>query len=154
MPADPPGSTPDSTGDTSSKAGNPRLAYIFLNTWGQLLGDHGFAPDPGSVERTAHAVVIYHYTRPEHVEAILAPDSGLRARIWGDYSELSSDLAEGDLAEGFLEPLPRWLAASPYFGDLGREMMRAYVGNILLRLEVPAGFPNLYVADNAHNLEC
>ena len=43
---------------------------------------------------------------------------------------------------------------SPYFGDLGVEMLREYVGDILLRIEVPVDFPGLYVADYAHMLEC
>jgi len=127
---------------------------LFLNDWGQLLGDHGFIPDPGTIERTANGVVLYHYTHPEHVDAILAPDSGLRARIYVNYSELSAEFTEGAMAEGFLEPFPQWLAASPYFGDLGIEMMRAFVGNFLLRIVVPKDFPGLYVADCAHVLEC
>jgi hypothetical protein len=32
--------------------------------------------------------------------------------------------------------------------------VRAYVGNLLLRIEVPIDFPGLYVADYAHSLEC
>jgi hypothetical protein len=127
---------------------------VFLNNWRELLGDNGYTPDPGTVERTGDNVVLYHYTRPEHLEAIMAPGSGLRARIWMDASEISPELGEGNLAEGFLEPMPQWLTASPYFSDLGLEMARDYIGNLLLRIEVPIGYAGLYVADYAHTLEC
>ena len=33
-------------------------------------------------------------------------------------------------------------------------MLRAVAGDVLLRVELPATFPGLYVADFAHNLEC
>lgn len=33
-------------------------------------------------------------------------------------------------------------------------MMRQYIGDRLLRIEVPDAFPGLYVADDAHILEC
>ncbi len=131
-----------------------RLGDLFLDNWRELLGDHGFTPDPGKVERTANGVAFYHYTRPEHLNAILAPDSGLRARRPVVYSELSDEFTGGYLVEGLLEPLPRWVTATPYFRNLGLEMLQAYVGNLLLRVEVPSDFPGLYVADYAHCLEC
>lgn len=58
------------------------------------------------------------------------------------------------LSEGFLEPFPKWLTDSPYFGDVGMEMVKRYIGNVLLRIEVPNDFPGLFVADYAHCLEC
>jgi hypothetical protein len=42
----------------------------------------------------------------------------------------------------------------PYFGDFALVMLRRYVGDTLLRIQVPADFPGLYVADMAHNFEC
>ena len=42
---------------------------------------------------------------------------------------------------------------SPYFGDLGYEMLKKYVGDLLLRVEAPRDFPGLYVADYGHMLE-
>jgi hypothetical protein len=58
------------------------------------------------------------------------------------------------MVEGLLSPLPQWLTASPYFGDLGIEMFRLYIGSVLLRIEVPLTFQDLYIADYAHILEC
>src|SRR5437868_7146123 len=90
-----------------------RLCDIFLRQRGALLGDHGFAPDPARVERTAAGeTVVYHYTRPERMQKIMAA------------------------------------------GDLCLRMMRGYVGDLLLRITLPAGFPGVYVAEMAHNLEC
>ena len=34
------------------------------------------------------------------------------------------------------------------------EMIKAYVGNVLLRVEVPHSFPGLYVMEHAHAMEC
>ena len=97
--------------------------------------------------------MFYHYTRPEHLEQIFAPDSGLRARLPIVDGEIFPDLTGRYLIEGFLDPLPRWIVDSPYFGDLGLTMMRQAVGDLLLRIEVPADFPGLYMADLAHAFE-
>ncbi len=110
--------------------------------------------DPGQVERTeAGEFVFYHYTRPEQLEAIFAPGSGLYARLPVVYGERLDKFKGCYLVEGFLEPLPQWLTDSPYFGDLGLQMMRAYVGDVLLRIIVPPDFPGLYVVDLAHRFE-
>jgi hypothetical protein len=131
-----------------------RKCEVFLHNRGELLSQHGFIPDPGQVERTdAGEFVFYHYTRPQHLEQIFAPGSGLWARLPVVYGELSPHLKDCFLVEGLLEPLPQWLTDNPYFGDLGLQMMRAYVGNILLRIVVPPDFPGLYVADPAHTFE-
>ena len=131
-----------------------RKCEVFLRQAGEYLGQHGFTSDPGQVERTDDGgFVFYHYTRQKHLEQIIAPGSGLRARLSVVYGEYFPHLKGHHLAEGFLEPLPQWITSSPYFGDLGLKMMRAYVGDILLRIEVPADFPGVYVADAAHNFE-
>jgi hypothetical protein len=125
----------------------------FMMTRGDLLANHGYTADPGKLERQGDQMIFYHYTRPEHVAAILKPGSGLYARrpvVW----DRPPGIIGGYLVEGFLEPVPRWLTASPYFGDLGIEMVRKYVGNVLLRVEVPITFPGIYVAEYAHILEC
>lgn len=128
-----------------------RRCETFLRELGVLLGDHGFTPDPGRVETTGSTIVFYHYTRPEKAEKVLEEGSGLwaRLRVISEHQDL-----EGlHLAEGLLEPLPKWMTDSPYFGDLGFEMLKKYVGDLLLRVEVPREFPGLYVADFAHTLE-
>ena len=75
--------------------------------------------------------------------------------LWARLRVISEheDFAGLHLAEGLLEPLPRWMTDSPYFGDLGLEMLKKYVGDLLLRVEVPRDFPGLYVADFGHALE-
>ena len=118
---------------------------------GVLLADHGFTPDPGRIEVTDSTVVFYHYTRDERAERVLEAGGGLWARL---PVVLAPPGLEGHyLVEGLLEPLPFWMTGSPYFGDLGFEMLREFVGDLLLRGEVPRDFPGLYVADYAHALE-
>jgi len=56
--------------------------------------------------------------------------------------------------EGFLEPLPKWCKNNVYFGNLGMDLVQNYIGNVLLRVEVPFDFRNIYIADYAHILEC
>jgi len=131
-----------------------RACEMFINNRGLLLGEFGYEPDPGQVEYTSEGIVFYHYTWPENLDKIFAAGSGLEARLSVPTLDLIPQFAGCYLVEGFLEPLPKWLANSPYFGDLGMQMMREYVGGVLLRIEVPVGFPQLYVSDYAHVLEC
>lgn len=132
-----------------------RPCDIFLNQRGNLLGNHGFVPDAGCLERTASGnIVIYHYSRSNHIENILSADGGLNARLNVVHCEVAPEFEGCFLAEALLEPLPSWICDSPYFGDLGMEMMKAYVGNTLLRIELPPDFPNLFIADTAHNFDC
>ena len=118
---------------------------------GCLLADHGFTPDPGRIEVTDSTVVFYHYTRDERAERVLEAGGGLWARL--PVVLAPPDLEGHYLVEGLLEPLPLWMTGSPYFGDLGYEMLREFVGDLLLRVELPRDFPGLYVADYAHVLE-
>lgn len=129
-----------------------RLGDLFLTTWRERLSHYGYSADLGRVARVPGGVILYHYTRPEHLDAIL--HDGLHARRPVVGAERSAEFCGRYQADGLLEPLPRWLGHSPYFGDLGLEMLRAVVGNLLLRIELPSDFPGLYVADFAHPLEC
>ena len=118
---------------------------------GVLLADHGFTSDPGRIERTDSTFIFYHYTREERAERVLEAEGGLWARL---PVVMSPPGLEGCyLVEALLEPLPLWMTGSPYFGDLGFEMLREFVGDLLLRIELPRDFPGLYVADYAHALE-
>lgn len=132
-----------------------RLGEIFLNNRGLSLGDYCFESDSGRVEHTGSGnIVFYHYTREERMEQILSPNSGLYARLRVDICPHPPEEFIGCfMAEGFLEPLPDWLTNSPYFGDLGIEMVKRYIGNVLLRVEVPNSYEGLFIADYAHNLE-
>ncbi|MDQ6669284.1 MAG: hypothetical protein M3069_00700 [Chloroflexota bacterium] len=134
------------------KPGRSQLGELFLSTWHERLGWHGYSADPGRIERVPGGIVVYHYTRPEHLAAIA--HSGLVARRPVVNGERSVDLRGRYQIDALLEPLPRWLAESPSFGDLGLQMLRVMVGDLLVRIELPVGFPGLYVADFAHPLEC
>lgn len=131
-----------------------RPCEIFLEAREELLGDHGYEPDPGRVEQTARGLAFYHYTRPERLDEILAPDGGLWARLPIACPDPPEEFVGYHKLGGFLEPLPTWLVASPYFGDLGLELTKQYVGDLLLRIEVPRDLPGLFVADFAHDMEC
>jgi len=132
-----------------------RPCDLFLQERGVPLGEHGFSADPGWVERTPNSkIVFYHYSRLEVLDRIFAPGSGLRARLPVADGAATPRFEGYYLVEGFLEPRPLWLSHSPYFGDLGLEMMRDYMGDVVLLIEVPEDFPGLYVADAAHNFEC
>jgi hypothetical protein len=119
-----------------------------------LLGDRGYEPDPGTVEQTADTITYYHYTHRAAVESITARREGLLARRPVACPSPPPQLIGAYLTEGFLEPLPRWLRHSPHFGDLGFALLRAYIGDVLLCIELPRDYPGLYVADYAHVLEC
>ena len=126
-----------------------QLHKVFLRSRGQLLEDHGFEADPGRVELTSKGIVFYHYTRKQRIDDVIS--EGLVARL--PVVLPPSELVGHHLVEALLEPLPQWTTESPYFGDLGFQMLRQYVGDVLLRIEVPRDFPGLYVADYAHVLE-
>jgi hypothetical protein len=96
--------------------------------------------------------VLYHYTRSKHLDTILL--NGLKAQLPIVLAEAIPNLCGRYLVEAFLEPLPQWITNSPYCGNLGLELMRAYVGNILLQITLPSTFADIYVADAAHNFEC
>ncbi|MFU1796478.1 hypothetical protein ACM1RC_21645 [Paenibacillus azoreducens] len=132
-----------------------RLGDIFLNSRGRSLSDYGYKPDPGGTELThSGKIAFYHYTREDRVEQILSANGGLFAGRPVDVCPNPPEEFTGSfLAEGFLEPLPLWLTCSPYFGDLGIEMVKKYIGNVLLRIEVPYNYKGLFIADYAHVLE-
>lgn len=135
---------------------NLRPCDIFLQSRGCLLGKHGFVADPGCVHYTSNReVVLYHYTRPEHLERVL--HDGLRAQLPVVLADDVPFLRGHYLVEAFLDPLPMWIVNSPYFDDLGLELMRTYVGNVLLQITLPPDLLavlDIYVADTAHNFEC
>jgi hypothetical protein len=131
-----------------------RPCDVFLRSQGHLLGEHGFVADPGCVQYTVNEeILLYHYTRSEHLNKVLM--DGLQARLPIVLADENPNLRNRYLVEAFLEPLPQWLTNSPYFGNLGLEFMQAYVGNILLEITLPlvVGL-DVYVADAAHSFEC
>jgi hypothetical protein len=130
-----------------------RPGEVFLRSPGHLLGEYGFIADPGNIQYTSNGdVVLYHYTRSERLNKVL--HDGLRAQLPIVSADNVPALCGRYLVEALLEPLPKWLTNSPYFGNLGLELMRAHVGNILLQITLPSAFSDIYVADSAHNFEC
>ena len=125
---------------------------IFLHQKGQLLGHHGYVPDPDSIEQTMSSFVFYHYTHQERLAQVLK--EGLSARIPFLTNDLTPEFEGYHMVEGFLSPLPVWLCESIYFGDFGYKMVCRALGDVLLRVEVPKARGNLYVSDFAHSLEC
>ena len=79
---------------------------VFLKSRGCLLGEHGFTADPGYARYTSdNNVVLYHYTRLEHLDRVLR--SGLKAQLPVVMAEDIPDLCGRYLVEAFLEPLPQ-----------------------------------------------
>jgi hypothetical protein len=115
------------------------------------LRDLGYASDPGSVQQAGGHLVFYHFTHERHLDAILSPDGGLRPRRRVAYSP--SPLMSFVL-QGVLERWPTWLSASPWFGDFGAALFRQVVGSVPLRVTIPERFTDVWVADEAHILEC
>ncbi|MBM4435721.1 MAG: hypothetical protein FJ029_00505 [Actinobacteria bacterium] len=131
----------------------PRLGEQFLRERGRLLAGAGFEPDPGRLETTAGGFVFYHWARAEHLPRIFGVGGGLHAPLQVLATELTPDFAGFYGVQGLLAPQPRWLDNGPYFGGLGRLLLGAHVGDVLLRVEAPLAFRHLYVADFAQTLE-
>lgn len=130
-----------------------RLADELMNNRGVLLKDKGYQTDVQEIEYAKNGnLVFYHFTRHEKVEQVLK--NGLYAFRPVACPNPPKEFNENFLAEGFLEPVPKWLNNNYYYGDLGMEMVRKYIGDILLRMEIPVSFPSVYIADYAHILEC
>ncbi len=126
------------------------MSDSFLTTRGLLLRDAGLADDASRPERADGGYVFYHYTHADRVDVVLR--EGLRAGRAVNCSSPPPDVAGAYVTTGFLAAAPDWLEECPYFGDLGRRLVRQYVGDTLLRVVAPAS-SRCYVADYAHKLE-
>lgn len=148
------GADPASGGDPESRR-EGRLGDRFLNRRGELLGSYGFEDDPGRPEwRSDGGLTFWHYSRREHLDLIRGTAGGLRASRPAFFStDLTPDFEGLFLVEGFLDPKPHWLDHSPYFGDDGGRRWRGYIGDLLLRVDLPPGFQGVWVADYGHPLE-
>ena len=144
---------PSGGGETGSRLG--RRGDRFLNERGQLLGACGFQDDPGRPAwRSDGGLTIWHYAREERLEFILGTAGGLKASRPAFFStELTPDFDDLFMVEGFLDPKPAWLDESPYFGGDGGRRWRGYIGDLLLRVDLPPGFAGVWVADYGHPLE-
>ena len=132
-----------------------RLGDRFLNQRGELLGDHGFQDDPGRpLWRPDGGLTFWHYTRRNRLPLILGTAGGLWARKRAFFSTERTPEFEGRYTvEGFLDPKPQWLDDSPYFGGEGGRRWRGWIGDVLLRVDLPPGFQDVWVADHGHPLE-
>lgn len=144
---------PSGGGETGSRL--DRLGDRFLNERGRLLGGCGFRDDPGRPAwRSDGGLTIWHYAREERLEFILGTAGGLMASRPAFFStELTPDFDDLFMVEGFLDPKPAWLDDSPYFGGDGGRRWRGYIGDLLLRVDLPPGFAGVWVADYGHPLE-
>ena len=135
--------------------GEPRAGERFLSRRGELLGDLGFEDDPGRPHwRPDGGLTFWHYSRRSRLPLILGTAGGIKARRRAFFStDLTPDFDEMYMVEGFLEPKPQWLDDSPYFGGEGGYRWRGWIGEALLRLDLPAGFQGVWVADYAHPME-
>jgi hypothetical protein len=131
-----------------------RPCDLFLQQRFALLGENGYKADLATVEYTSNGwPVFYHYTREDHLYQIFE-SGGLFARLPVVGAEHLPDLNGSYLIEGLLQPLPEWMMNNPYFGDFCIQMLREYVGDLLLQIILPDDFPGLYVAEMAHNFDC
>lgn len=99
-------------------------------------------------------LLFYHYTREESLEKIYADNGGLYAYRPVACPHLPKEYDDYFLIEGFLEPLPNWLVDCPYFKNAGMELMRKYIGDVLLKIEIPEDLIDIFIADYARILEC
>jgi hypothetical protein len=131
-----------------------RRCDLFLKQRGVLLGECGYEPDKTKVEYTSDdRIVFYHYTREHHLKKIYEA-GGLYARLSVIGAEHIPELDGRYLIEGLLQPLPKWMTNSQYFGDFCISMMRQYVGDFLLQITIPSNYPGLYISEMAHNFDC
>jgi hypothetical protein len=98
--------------------------------------------------------VFYHYSRQANYGSICKPGSGLYASLPVVGTDSRPYLQGHFLVEALLDPYPQWLDRSPYYGDLGSELLDAYTGDLLLEISIPKNACQIYVADYAHILEC
>ena len=132
-----------------------RLADEFLTDRGITLGDKGFQSDKRLIETLPNGnIVFYHFTHEDRLEHILSNENGLCSYRGVACPKPPVEFKGCHLIEGFLQPLPQWLTENFYFGDLGIKLVQNYIGNVLLRVEIPLDFPGIYIADYAHILEC
>jgi len=125
---------------------------VFLTNRRLRLSDFGFQPDPGKPAPLQNTICFYHFTQRECCESVLR--EGLQALRPVVCPRIPAEFNNKFLVEGFLEPLPKWLSNCPHFGDLGLRLTRHYIGNVLLRVELPLiALQSVYVADYAHKME-
>ncbi|MBP1080815.1 MULTISPECIES: hypothetical protein [Bacillus] len=130
-----------------------RLADEFLTNKGMTLGEKGFQTDTQLVETLPNSnIVFYHFTKEDKLESIFS--NGLYSYRPVACPKPPQEFEHCYLVEGFLEPFPKWLKQNIYFGNLGIESVQNYIGNVLLRIEVPFDYPGIYIADYAHVIEC
>ena len=135
--------------------GQARPGERFLRRRGELLGDLGFEDDPGRPQwRADGGLTFWHYARRNRLGLILGTAGGLKARKRAFFSTgLTLEFEGLYTVEGFLDPKPRWLDDSPYFGGEGGRRWRGWIGEVLLRVDLPPGFQGVWVADYGHPME-
>ncbi|MDY0943630.1 hypothetical protein [Priestia megaterium] len=132
-----------------------RKCESFIQQKGLYLGELGYKTDRTEIEYTNEGnLIFYHYTYKKHLRKIFKEDSGLYAYRPVTCPEVPTYLQNHFLIEGFLSPRPYWFTNNEYYEDLGKELVQQFIGDIVLRVEVPKSFSSIYIADYAHVLEC
>lgn len=132
-----------------------RKCEAFIQQKGLYLRELGYKTDKTKIECTSEGnLIFYHYTHKEHLRKIFTDDSGLYAYRPVACPKVPTYLQNHFLIEGFLSPLPYWFTNNEYYEDLGKELVQQFIGDIVLRVEVPQNFSSIYIADYAHILEC
>jgi len=132
-----------------------RLGEIFLRDRQKTFKDLNFVTDADkAIINLNREFTFYHYTYEDRLPLILKENSGLWARREVACPEPPDELRDFHLVEGFLSPLPHWLSTSSYYGALGLNLVKRYIGDILLEIRIPVDQFPVYIADYAHVLEC
>ncbi|MFD3445962.1 hypothetical protein ACFDTO_15320 [Microbacteriaceae bacterium 4G12] len=132
-----------------------RKCEPFIQQTGIYLRSLGFKTDTAEIQYGSEGnLVFYHYTYKEHLNEIFKESGGLYAYRPVACPKVPPYLQNHFLTEGFLSPIPNWATNNEYFGDLGRELIEQFIGDTILRVEVPKTFSSIYIADYAHILEC
>jgi hypothetical protein len=132
-----------------------RKCEPFIQQKGLYLGELSYKTDKTEVQYTDEGnLVFYHYTYKEHLNKIFKEDGGLYTYRSVACPKVPTYLQNHFLTEGFLSPIPNWFTNNEYYKNLGKELVQQFIGNIVLKIEVPKGFSSIYIADYAHVLEC
>lgn len=122
-----------------------KLGQLFLEQEGMRLGQYVEVEEESS-DLADGMLTFYHYTHADRI--------GLYAQRPVACPQVPAPYQDSYLVEGFLQPLPNWLTHCPYYGNLGYNLMRQYIGDVLLEVAIPVDEFLIAVADYAHILHC
>ncbi|MCJ8010788.1 hypothetical protein MUG84_03395 [Paenibacillus sp. KQZ6P-2] len=131
-----------------------KLGQYFLDHRYKTFRDFSLETDSDQVICNEGNFTFFHYTHLGKLSMILKEEGGLWARRRVACPYPPEEFIESYLVEGFLSPLPMWLKTSTYYNDLGYELTKKFIGNLLLEVTIPIDKFNIYISDYSHILEC